>query len=251
MNVKQASVLLAEDEPLLREAMGAWLGRVAGRVFCAENGAEALRILADHPIDLVISDVRMPVMGGVAFLERLSRSRTRRPAVILLTGFSDLSLREALRLGADTMLEKPVDREVMLRAMRRSLAGPGELWRRPRGTPAKTKLRASFTSLESALAGRETKKVAFGRSGFCLEPVEGLHEGPIEFALDFQDDHRHLSGQGAVRWTAPEEQRAGIEITHLDKEGRTWLLGLLKRYAPIAAIPASTEEARTQWRRAA
>jgi CheY-like chemotaxis protein len=251
MNVKEASVLLVEDEPLLREAMGAWLGRVAGRAFCAENGAEALRILVSREIDLVISDVRMPVMGGVALLEKLNRSRLRRPAVILLTGFSDLSLREALRLGADAMLEKPVDREVMLRAMRRSLADPGELWSRPRSAPAKMKLNARFASLQSALEGRDAKRVAFGRSGFCLEPVEGLHEGAIEFALDFRADHRRLSGQGAVRWTDPEEHRAGIEITNLDKEGIPWLLGLLKLYAPVAAIPSSTGEAREQRYRAA
>jgi CheY-like chemotaxis protein len=251
MNVDEASVLLVEDEPLLREAMAAWLGRVAGRTFCAENGAEALRILGSGHIDLVISDVRMPVMGGIAFLEKLNRSRLRRPAVILLTGFSDLSLREAYGLGADAMLEKPVDREVILHAMRRGLAGPGELWRRPRAAPAKTKLTASFASLESALEGRDARRVAFGRGGFCLEPAEGLHEGPIEFALSFRADRRLLSGQGIVRWAAPEERQAGIEITHLDKEGCAWLMGLLKRSAPVATIPASTTETQARQYRAA
>jgi len=251
MNVKHASVLLVEDEPLLREAMGAWLARVAERAICAENGEEAMRILAANRIDLVISDVRMPVMGGVALLEEINRSRLSRPAVIFLTGYSDLSAREAYALGADAMLEKPVDREEMLRIMRRSLAGPAELWRHPPSTPPKMKFKARFAGLASAQEGREAKRLAFGRKGFCVEPAGGLHEGPIEFALDFGADRRRLSGQGVVRWTAPEEQQAGIEITHLDAAGRAWLVNFLKQHAPLASIPASTAETSAQRYRAA
>lgn len=246
MNLKEASVLLVEDESLLRDAMGAWLGRVAGRAFSAENGEDALRILGANRIDLVISDVRMPVMGGVTLLERINRFQQRRPAVIFLTGFSDLSLREAYGLGADAILEKPIDRDEMVRVMRRSLAGPGELWRHPAGAAARMKFKTRFAGLTSALDGREGKKLAFGRKGFCIEPAGGLHEGPLEFVLDFKADRRLLSGQGVVRWTAPEEQQAGIEIMHLDEEGCAWLVNFLKQQAPLASIPSSTGEASAQ-----
>ncbi|HMF92601.1 MAG TPA: response regulator [Candidatus Angelobacter sp.] len=250
MNVKHASVLLVEDEPLLREAMGAWLARVAGRAFSAENGAEALRILAANRIDLVISDVRMPVMGGAALLEKINRSGLHRPAVIFLTGYSDLSARQAYALGADAMLEKPVDRDEMLRVMRRSLAGPAELWRHPPSAPPHMKLKARFAGLTSALEGREGKRLAFGRKGFCIEPAGGLHEGPVEFALDFKADRQLLSGQGLVRWTAPEEQQAGIEITHLHADGCAWLVKFLKHYAPLASIPAAAQASVQRYRAA-
>ena len=52
MKLKQASVLFVEDEPFLRETMGAWLKQKTGRVSCVANGAEALEFLAVNQADL-------------------------------------------------------------------------------------------------------------------------------------------------------------------------------------------------------
>ena len=240
MNLEEASVLLVEDEPLLCEAMTAWLSRVAGRGLCAGNGREALRLLEANRIDLVVSDVRMPVMDGIALLETLNRSRPGRPPVILITGYSDLTLREAYDRGAEAMLEKPIDREGLVRAMRRCLTLPGDLWREPPRRQGAVKLKAAFASLASAL---EMGKLALGRKGFCIEGNRGLGEGPVDFTLHFKDENRTFTGQGEVRWTAPEERQAGIEITSVDEPGRSWLVDWLDRAAPPASIPASTARA--------
>jgi two-component system capsular synthesis sensor histidine kinase RcsC len=64
VKLKEAAVLFVEDEPLLRESMGAYLARKAGRVICAQDAAEALEILAASMIELLLSDIRMPVMDG-------------------------------------------------------------------------------------------------------------------------------------------------------------------------------------------
>lgn len=248
MNLEEASVLLVEDEPLLCEAMTGWLNRVAGRGFCAANGKEALRVLKANRIDLVVSDVRMPVMDGIALLETLNRLRPGHPPVILVTGYSDLTLREAYDRGAEAMVEKPIDREGLLLAMRRSLVEPSELWRQPHRARASVKIRARFASLASALAA---EKLAFGRKGFCIESNEGLREGAVEFLLHFKHEGRVIAGQGEVRWTAPEEGRAGIEIISVDDRCRDWLVDLLKRAAPVACIPASTAPAAASLHRAA
>lgn len=237
MNLEDASVLLVEDEPLLCEAMTAWLRRVAGRAFCAENGKKALHLLESHRIDLVVSDVRMPVMDGMALLESINRSRPGRPPVVLVTGYSDLTLREAYDRGAEALIEKPIDRQELLWVMRRALFPAGELWRQPRQRGVETRLKTGFTSLESALGAR---KLAVGRKGFCIQKPGGLREGPVDFTLDFKDDRRVFAGQGIVRWTAPEELQAGIEITQLDDSSRSWLLDLLKHRTTTACIPAST-----------
>jgi two-component system response regulator WspF len=84
MELKQASILLVDDEPFLREIMGEWLARVAGQVFCAEDGAEALKILAANKIDLILSDVRMPVMDGVETTRRIMASTPC--AILIVTG---------------------------------------------------------------------------------------------------------------------------------------------------------------------
>src|SRR5262245_22202653 len=114
MRLEQASVLFVEDEPFLRETMGAWLEQKTQRAFCADQGAQALETMAANKIDLVVSDVRMPVMDGIALVREINQSGVKRPHVILLTGFSDLSLREAYEMGVDAIVEKPINREQLL-----------------------------------------------------------------------------------------------------------------------------------------
>lgn len=121
MNVKQAAVLFVEDEPFLRESMRAWLAGKAGRVLCAEHGEQALEILAANKIDLLISDLRMPIMDGIALIKKLPEPERRRPAVILVTGLSDISPGRAYDVGVDAIVEKPINREELLRAMERCL----------------------------------------------------------------------------------------------------------------------------------
>jgi YesN/AraC family two-component response regulator len=116
VKLKEAAVLFVEDEPLLRESMGAWLARKAGRVICAQHGAEALEILAANKIDLLLSDIRMPVMDGIALVKKIRKTGLK-PRVILVTGFQDSALRDAYKLGVDAIVEKPFDRGQLLRTM--------------------------------------------------------------------------------------------------------------------------------------
>lgn len=237
MKLKEAAVLFVEDEPFLRESMGAWLEQKAGRVLCAEHGEQALEILAANKIDLLVSDVRMPIMDGVALVKKIHEPEVRRPAVILVTGFSDLPLREAYEMGVDAIVEKPIDREELFRAMQQSLVSPDELWRRESAADPGMKLNLSFPSLAAAL---KEKSIAFGRRGFCIKSPGGLREGPVNFTVEFKADQRVLSGQGAVRWTAAREGQAGIEITRVDDASRQWILDLVKQGGAIAYIPGST-----------
>lgn len=236
MELKQATVLLVEDEPFLREIMGAWLERVVGRVFSAENGQEAAKTLAGNKVDLIISDVRMPVMDGIELLKQINELSARRPSMIFITGFSDLTLREAYDMGVEAILEKPIKREELLEIVKTSLAAADELWQRPVDAAPESQLNMSFTSLAAAL---QQKRIGFGRRGFCIKPPQALREGPVDFAVEFRDEGIVLSGQGVVRWMAPEESVAGIEITSLDQPSRKWVIAHLKRSKPLAFIPSS------------
>jgi CheY-like chemotaxis protein len=242
MNLKQASILFVEDEPFLRESMGAWLEQKAGHVFCAEHGEAALNILAANKIDLLVSDVRMPVMDGITLVKRVYETGKTRPGVILITGFSDLTLREAYEMGVDAIVEKPINREELLQALHHSLVSPEELGPpAPAATPS-MHLHTSFPSLAVAL---KEHRIAFGRRGFAIKSASALSEGPVAFAVEFKTDQRVLSGLGVVRWAAAKEGQAGIEITRLDNASRGWVLDLVKRNAPIAFIPGSSGHAST------
>src|SRR5262245_11722205 len=99
------------------------------------------------------------------------------------------------------------------------------------------KLKSDFESLAAAL---QEKRIAFGRRGFCIEAASGLHTGPVDFTLGFKADKRIISGQGTVRWTAPQDKQAGVEITHLEDPGRAWMIHLVQQNHPRPFIPAST-----------
>jgi CheY-like chemotaxis protein len=158
MDLKEASVLLVDDEIMLRELMGEWLGRAVGKVVCASDGVEALKILATRKIDLILSDVRMPVMDGIALLKKINEMSGLRPRMILITGFSDLSLREALDLGAEAVLEKPIERTDLLNEAQRSLTELDELWRTSRVAEAQDlQLKVGFKSLAAALQEKKDR----------------------------------------------------------------------------------------------
>ena len=85
---------------------------------CAE---ECLSQLPEHFPGVVVSDVRMPGMGGLALLERLQTLDVDLP-VILLTGHGDVPMAvEAMREGAYDFLEKPFSPEALLSSLRRAL----------------------------------------------------------------------------------------------------------------------------------
>jgi CheY-like chemotaxis protein len=125
MQLEEASLLLVDDEPVLLDLMKEFLRGFADQVFCAGNGAEALQVLAAHRIDLIVTDIRMPVMDGVTLIRKINEAPGQRPPVIFITGYSDLTLPEARDLGAQTILEKPIAHEDLLDEMRRSLRDPG------------------------------------------------------------------------------------------------------------------------------
>ena len=85
-----ASILLVDDEPGILSSLRRLLRPSGYRIHTAEGGAVGLEILEKEPIDLVISDMRMPEMDGARFLEQV---RLRWPEVvrILLTGYADVS----------------------------------------------------------------------------------------------------------------------------------------------------------------
>ena len=113
-------LLLVEDEPDLRSALRYNLRRAGYRVSDAGNGQEALtlidRVSSENPIDLVVSDVMMPVMDGIQFARAIrSRADMRETPLLFLTAKGEASDRlEGFRVGADDYMTKPFDLEELL-----------------------------------------------------------------------------------------------------------------------------------------
>ena len=94
------NVLLVDDEEDFREALGERLRVRRLVVQTAESGEAALRILQEHPVDVVVLDVRMPGMSGLAATQAIKLSHPL-VEIILLTGHASLDAsREGMALGA-------------------------------------------------------------------------------------------------------------------------------------------------------
>jgi two-component system response regulator AtoC len=116
-------VLLAEDEPRLRELLAEWLGDAGFGVSAAENGQEALEQLRERSADVLLTDVRMPYLDGVGLVRAVREAGSAMP-VVVLSGFMDEAARaELLRLGvaAWAMLDKPKPLPEVEEAIRRAL----------------------------------------------------------------------------------------------------------------------------------
>jgi two-component system, NtrC family, response regulator AtoC len=106
-------VLLADDEPLMLRFIADLLKRHGKEVLCAANGAAAIQILENEPIDLVITDMKMPVKTGLDVL-KCAKTLSPSPLVILATAHGTIeSAVEAMKLGAFNYLIKPFSPEAL------------------------------------------------------------------------------------------------------------------------------------------
>src|SRR5689334_8996960 len=119
-------VLIADDEPLARTRLRTLLARHPEFELTAEcgSGAAVLAALRDGPADVLLLDIRMPGLDGIATIESLAReapwSRERPPCVVFVTASEEHAIR-AFDLDAVDYLVKPVDIDRFDRAMRRLL----------------------------------------------------------------------------------------------------------------------------------
>lgn len=123
MERNNISVLVVDDEPVLRELVSFILADKGFRVTTAESGDVAFKMLLDRHFDVIVSDVRMPNGSGIDLLNKINTLTTpTRPMVFLVSGYSEISLDDARKLGAKNLLNKPVDYDSLCRAIQNSFA---------------------------------------------------------------------------------------------------------------------------------
>lgn len=111
-------VLLAEDDRAVRESLARALTLEGYDVEAVSNGAQALDRLREHPSDLVLLDVSMPVIDGLTAC-RVLRSEGNRVPILMLTARTETSDRVAgLDAGADDYVPKPFDLDELFARMR-------------------------------------------------------------------------------------------------------------------------------------
>lgn len=121
--MKGKSILVADDEYNARMGVSFTLRQWGDgcEVNVAENGLQALQYLRERRYDLLITDIRMPLMNGIELLEALRKENIGVPT-ILLTGFAEFEYaQQGIRLGAVDYLLKPIQQEPLIQAVERAL----------------------------------------------------------------------------------------------------------------------------------
>lgn len=120
--LKNARILYVEDEEDVLKFTSMVLEDYTGELYIAKNGEEALEILAHQKIDLLITDILMPKMSGIELIKEMRQRYGRSISTIITTAHAETHyLLEAIDLGVDGYVLKPIDVEDLLRVMEKAL----------------------------------------------------------------------------------------------------------------------------------
>ncbi len=121
-NRKSANLLLVDDDPSLLKLLGMRLSSEGFKVVTAESGPEALKILQKEKTDLVISDLRMDEMDGMALFDEIQKVHPNMPVIILTAHGSIPDAVAATQRGVFSFLTKPIDKDALYKAIDEALA---------------------------------------------------------------------------------------------------------------------------------
>ncbi len=113
-DLKKYTILVVDDEEIVRNSVSFDFKRKGFTVFSAESGDEGFNIVKANKTDLVLSDIRMPNGDGLSLLEQIRTYDPAIPIVIFMTGFSQISEKECISKGAQKVILKPYDRKQLM-----------------------------------------------------------------------------------------------------------------------------------------
>ena len=135
-------VLVVDDDEALREIEKMFFDFQGWEVAEAHNGLAAQTYVDTHPVDLIVSDVRMPIVDGLEFLEHVKKNHPH-IKFILTTGFSEvLETLDAHKKGADNFIAKPFNSKQLAEVVEATLNPPKE-----ESGPAATAEKSDFIDL--------------------------------------------------------------------------------------------------------
>ncbi|CAQ83420.1 MULTISPECIES: two-component system response regulator GlrR [Photorhabdus] len=223
---KPAHLLLVDDDPGLLKLLGMRLTSEGFRVTTAESGYEALRLLTKEKTDLVISDLRMDEMDGMALFAEIQKQQPGMPVIILTAHGSIPDAVAATQQGVFSFLTKPVDRDALYKAIDGALAlstpAGDEQWREQIVTRSPVMLRL----LEQArmVAQSDVSVLINGQSGTGKEVLaQAIHRASPRAkkpfiaincgALPEQLLESELFGHAKGAFTGAVSSREGLFLT--------------------------------------
>jgi len=226
--LKDKLILVVDDEADLREIIISELEFAGAKSLEASNIADAEKIIDQNPIDLVITDIRMPGGTGIELLDNIKSKKSGSPPFILITGFADIDSREALDRGAEELIQKPFALDDLLTLANFHLSPILDRYHwMERKLPLK---QIHFTeTFENAL---KDQKIKLGRGGLSFFQLKesGLMQVGVHQILELMFTDKKLRMVCECKWIQMESHSlgytCGFKILNLDEETQ----GILNKY---------------------
>lgn len=232
-----ARILIVDDESGIRDSLKDYFELERFEVVTAQSGSEALHLISTSHFDLVLSDIRMPNGDGRYLLKSIRQLNLIQPVVVLMSGYSDLSLEEAFAEGATDLIPKPFNPIELLNNVKNYLKESEDKWKTQFEKPATYKTQIQAQTLQEAV---DKKLINCGLSGLFLsiDPI-GYRVGE-NLEIIFNDLKIHMIG--IIRWVRTVEQTdrmkgLGLEIQVLSEEFKSQFLKIIEDSKSGAIIP--------------
>jgi two-component system chemotaxis response regulator CheY len=121
MTITEASILIVDDEPVLRLTFAILLRKAGATVHVASDGLQALEILGHERIDLMLTDKQMPNMDGMTLLQTLHDRGTVYPSLLFVNGVEPVNHADLEELGVIEVVNKPLHPRDLLNIFERVL----------------------------------------------------------------------------------------------------------------------------------
>ncbi len=227
--LKGKTLLVVDDEADLRDILASELEFMGAKVFQAENIISAQRLLSQHHVDLIISDIRMPGGSGIDLLEFV-KSRNVNVPLILITGFADITTEDAFNKGAEALIHKPFQLDHLIKLVTRY-------------TEPFDKRFTVDVSVQTVVQALDDK-VFLGRGGVSLHVDTQGKRIDVGDAVEFKVSvgHQRFSGSGICRWMRPalggqKKSQVGVEFMNLDGKTRSYLETFFQENPTVPYIP--------------
>jgi two-component system response regulator HydG len=182
-------LLLVDDDPTARSVLEAVLQRDGHEIFSADDGPSALQVAAEHPPDVVVTDLQMPEMSGVELMKKL-REQDRTLPVIIVTGHAQVDTAiDAMRAGAQDYLTKPINVNALRLAIERAVQNRNV---RAEAESLRQQIREKDSAALGGLIGassamqkvyRTARQVAAARATVLITGESGTGKGELARAL--------------------------------------------------------------------
>lgn len=107
--LKNLSILIVEDDDISRELLVSGLKSYCNNVYGSQNGYEGLEAFKKYKIDIIITDIHMPIMNGFEMMKEIAKLKPYQKFIVLTSYDTDVNLVKSVEQGAALFLKKPVD----------------------------------------------------------------------------------------------------------------------------------------------